>query len=341
MQDRRLRLIGIPVLSLLITLFTLPALGSLSPLWLLIDWSISLYFTFFLWVGNRTLWAWVLSRFPHVEQTAKRLWVLAALSVLFTSLATMLLRLPLQMLLPRYFTAFWPDNLRASTFNLIPTVVVLTVYEAVYFFQQWEQNVRRTEQLTRAGVQSQLEALQSQLDPHFLFNSLNTLSALIDEHNTPAQEFVEQLSDVYRYVLLSRDKATVPLSEELAFVATYVALQKARFRENLQVEQEVPPEALSQHVAPLSVQLLVENALKHNVASREHPLHLAIRYEPSGPFLVVENVLRPRTAGLGSSTGIGLQNVIHRYELLQVPQPVEVSKDEGWFRVRLPLLKNG
>ncbi|OUJ74049.1 sensor histidine kinase [Hymenobacter crusticola] len=337
MHDRRLRLIGIPILSLLITLFTVPELRSLSVLWFFIDWSISFYFTFFLWIGNRTLWVWVLGRFPDVAQTTKRLWTLAALSVLYTTVATVLLRLPLQLLLPS--TTFWPDHLRASIFNLIPTVVVLTVYEAVYFFQQWEQNVRRTEQLTRAGVQSQLEALQSQLDPHFLFNSLNTLSALIDEHNLPAQDFVEQLADVYRYVLLSRDKATVPLAEELAFVDTYVALQKARFRDNLQVTQDVPPEALMQHVAPLSVQLLVENALKHNVASREHPLHLAVRYELSGPFLVVENVLRPRTAGLGSNTGIGLQNIIHRYELLQAPLPVEVSKDEGWFRVRLPLLR--
>lgn len=338
MHDRRLRLIGIPVLSLLITLLTGPAPGSMSPLWFLIGWSISFYFTFFLWIGNRALWAWVLVRFPQVEQTPKRLWTLAALSVLFTSVATVLLRLPLQQLLPQYFSPFWPDHLRASIFNLIPTVVVLMVYEARHSFQQWEQNVRRTEQLTRAGVQSQLEALQSQLDPHFLFNSLNTLSALIDEHNLPAQNFVEQLADVYRYVLLSRDKATVPLAEELGFVATYVALQKARFRDNLQVEQDVPPEALLQHVAPLSVQLLIENALKHNVASREHPLHLAIRYEPRGPYLVVENMLRPRTAGLGPSTGIGLQNIIHRYELLQAPLPVEINKEAGWFRVRLPLL---
>jgi sensor histidine kinase YesM len=340
MHDRRLRLFGIPVLSLLITLLTISGHGTWTVSLFLIDWGISFYFTFFLWIGNRALWSWVLRWFPRVEQTAPRLWVLAILSVVYTSVATVLLRLPLHMVLPTYFTTFWPDHFKASVFNLIPTLVVQTIYEATYFFRQWEQNVRRTEQLTRAGVQSQLEALQSQLDPHFLFNSLNTLSALIDEQNMPAQEFVEQLADVYRYVLVSREKPTVPLAEELAFVDTYLALQKARFRDNLQVEQHVPPDALTQHVAPLSVQLLVENALKHNVVSRKYPLHLAIRYEPQGPYLVVENMLRPRSAGLAPSTGMGLRNVCHRYELLQAPQPVTVATDDGWFRVQLPLLAN-
>jgi len=338
MNDRPLRLYGVLALGLLITVLTLPA-EHRNAVGFLTRWVIATYFTAVLWLGNRWLWAWLMGRLPRVEQTARRLWLLAGLSVLYTAAATVLINGSLWLVLPAYFSLQPLALLISTAFNLIPTAVVLLLYESIYFFQQWEQNVRRAEQLTRAGVQSQLEALQNQLDPHFLFNSLNTLSALIDEHNTPAQDFVEQLADVYRYVLLSREKATVPLAEELAFVGTYVALQKARFRENFQVTQDVPPEALAQHVAPLSVQLLVENALKHNVVSREHPLHLAIRYEPVGPYLVVENALRLRTAGLGSSTGIGLQNIVHRYELLQAPLPVEVSKEANWFRVRLPLLK--
>ena len=337
MNDRSLRLYGVLALSQLITLVTLPS-EQHNAVNFLIRWSISAYFTTVLWLGNRWLWGWLLGRLPRVEQTARRLWLLAGLSVICTAAATVVLNATLWLVLPAYFSLRPVVLLISTAFNLVPTAVVLLLYESIHFFQQWEQNVRRAEQLTRTSVQSQLEALQNQLDPHFLFNSLNTLSALIDGHNTPAQNFVEQLSDVYRYVLVSREKATVPLAEELAFVATYVALQKARFRNNFQVEQVVPPEALHQHVAPLSVQLLVENALKHNVASREHPLHLAIRYDPSGPCLVVENVLRPKTAGLGLSTGIGLQNVIHRYELLQAPQPVTITDNDGWFRVRLPLL---
>jgi sensor histidine kinase YesM len=303
-----------------------------------VDWAISLYFTFVLWFGNRLLWRWLLRRFPHVDQTSQRLWTLAGLSILFTSVATVLLRVPLHWLLPQYFRLDFQSQLSGTFFNFLPTLAVLTLYETIYFFRQWERNVRRAEQLQRAGVQSQLEALQSQLDPHFLFNTLNTLSALIEPGNKPAQQFVEQLADVYRYVLLTRDKPTVPLAEELTFVDTYLALQKVRFRDKLRVTTTIAPTALTARVAPLSVQLLVENALKHNVASRDAPLELHLIADSEASYLLVKNTLRPRTAGLTPSTGMGLANVRHRYELLQAPHPVTVSTDNGWFRVQLPLL---
>ncbi len=120
---------------------------------------------------------------------------------------------------------------------------------------------------------------------------------------------------------------------------TYLALHKARFRNNLLVSMDVPA-ALHQHrVAPLSVQLLVENALKHNVASRDQPLQLHLSAHAATGYFTVENTLRPRSSGLApAGTGTGLRNVRHRYELLRAPQPVTVSTDDGWFRVQLPLL---
>ena len=135
-----------------------------------------------------------------------------------------------------------------------------------------------------------------------------------------------------------RNVRLVPLAEELAFVDIYLALHKARFRDNLRVTQQVPPAVLSTRVAPLSVQLLVENALKHNVASREFPLELRLSADSQGQYFTVENTRRPRPAGLAPGTGTGLRNVRHRYELLQASQPVEVTAEAGWFRVRLPLL---
>ena len=150
---------------------------------------------------------------------------------------------------------------------------------------------------------------------------------------------MEQLADVYRYVLLAQGHATVPLAEELAFVETYLALHKVRFRDNLVVDIAVLPAALTRRVAPLSVQVLVENALKHNVASRQHPLHLRLAVAAGRPdVLVVENTLRPRTAGLTPGTGTGLANVRRRYELLHAAHPVEVTQADGQFRVKLPLL---
>ena len=341
MNDRRLLLFGIPMVSVLMLLPDANYAFRSIP-YFLVSWGISLSYTLIIWLGTRAIWQRLCQQFPLVDQTARRLWWLTAACLLYASLATISITVLLTLLLPvQAFGVLSVERLFVQILiNLVPTSIVMLVYESQHFFQQWAANVRRAEQLTRAGVQSQLEALQSQLDPHFLFNSLNTLAALIEPGNRPAQEFVEQLADVYRYVLLSRDKTTVPLAEELAFVDTYVALQKARFRENIRVQQHIPPEALDWHVAPLSVQLLVENALKHNVASRENPLDLRLTADPATGYFTVENVLQPRLSGLApAGTGTGLRNVQHRYELLNAPQPVEISTTDQWFRVQLPLLE--
>lgn len=338
MNDRRFRFWGIPVLALLIALLKETGNGEDPVVDFLVTFGFALYFTTAFWVGSRALWAWLLRRLPRVEQTGRRLWLLAGLSAVFVAVATVLLTLPLHWLQPQWFPLAPASLLQQMRFNLIPTVVVQTVYEAVYFFQQWEQNVRRADQLARAATQAQLDSLQSQLDPHFLFNNLNTLAALIDHDNAPAQEFVEQMADVYRYVLLAQGQPTVPLAEELAFVDTYLALHKARFRDNLVVERNVAPAALARRVAPLSVQLLVENALKHNEASRQHPLTLRIAAGPDDGFITVENTWRPRSAGLAPGTGTGLANVRRRYELLGTAQPVGVRQETGRFVVELPLL---
>jgi hypothetical protein len=337
MNDRRFLLWGIPLLSLFITVFTLPAADRNGPQ-LLGHWVISLYFTSGYWLSNRLLWAGLLRRFPRPEQTPRRLWLLAGLALLTTAVASVGLFLPMHGLLPRYFPLAWSALLEQIRFSLVPTGAVLALYEAMYFFEQWRDNLGRAEQLARAQTQAQLDALQGQLDPHFLFNNLNTLAALIEPENEPAQQFVEQLADVYRYVLLAQGQSTVPLAEEMAFIETYLALHKARFRDNLVVEIAVPPAALARRVAPLSVQLLVENALKHNEASRQHPLHLRLWTDENADFLRVENTLRPRTAGLAPGTGTGLANVRQRYRLLNPARPVEIEKAAGKFVVKLPLL---
>ena len=339
LNDRRFLLGGIPLLSCIIAAVNLPT-GPYGrwPL-MLGHWAFSLYFTTGYWLANRQLWQALLRRFPGPAQTPRRLWLLAGLAVLATTAATVLLTLPLHALLPGGFPLTPAALLGQVRFSLVPTVAVLTLYEAMYFFEQWKENLRRADHLARAQTQAQLDALHSQLDPHFLFNNLNTLSALIEPGNAPAQQFVEQLADVYRYVLLAQGHATVPLAEELAFVETYLALHKARFRDNLRLEIRIAPAARARHVAPLSVQLLVENALKHNVASREQPLHLRLTATADAPdALVVENTLRPRAAGLAPGTGTGLANVRRRYELLGAAQAVAAGIVGNAFRVRLPLL---
>ncbi|GAB3839792.1 sensor histidine kinase [Hymenobacter jeollabukensis] len=337
MNDLRLRLVGMPALSLLIAVLNAKHWYSWGQA--AMSWGISLLFTAVLWQGTRTIWALLVERFPRVEQTARRLWLLLLTCLLYTSAATVALVALLHLAMPQYFSLSPAALLGQIGFNLIPTTIVMLGYESRHFFLQWAENVRRAEQLLGASQRAQLEALQQQLDPHFLFNTLNTLAALVEPDNAPAQQFVEQLADVYRYVLLSRERRTVPLREELAFVEAYVALQKARLRDNLQVHLTVPPALLDAHVAPLSVQLLIENALKHNEASRQHPLH--VRVAAAGEWLAVSNPRRARSTSLAPpGTGTGLRNIRERYTLLLPARPVHIDAAPDTFTVRLPLLGN-
>lgn len=297
---------------------------------------VGLAMTVVLWEGTRGLLLLMRRLFPRYDQTVHRLLLQTLSSLLYTLVATVAVKWIFQL-------AFGIELCSAGQLwhsfllNLAPTLFVTSLYESAYFFGEWKTNIQRAEALARAGIQGELAALKSQLDPHFLFNSLNTLSALIDDTNAEAQQFVEQLADVYRYVLLSRDKTTVSLAEELAFVEAYVALNKTRFRDDLLLERHIGAGAAQGTVAPLSVQMLVENALKHNRISPESPLRLILRAEGgTAGFVSVANNVQPKTT-LEQSTKVGLRNIIDRYRLL-TEQPVQVSSNADFFTVRLPLL---
>ena len=299
--------------------------------------AVGLVMTVALWEGTRGLLVLMRHLFPRHDQTTRRLVLQTLSSLLFTFVATVAVKWGLQR---AFGIELCPTGQLWHSFllNLAPTLFVTSLYESAYFFGEWKTNIQRAEALARAGLQGELAALKSQLDPHFLFNSLNTLAAIIDDTNAEAQQFVEQLADVYRYVLLSRDQTTVTLSEELAFVEAYVALNKTRFRNDLLVESHIGAGAAQGTVAPLSVQMLIENALKHNRVSPESPLRLVLRAEAgTAGYVSVANNLQPKSS-FEPSTKVGLRNIIDRYRLLTT-QPVQVSSEAGIFTVRLPLLQ--
>lgn len=337
MNDKWARILGVPVVALLMIVVYDGAATFQNWRGLLPHLGVSLLITGTIWTGVRAILMQMRRLFPRFDQTASRLFVQTICSLAFTYVATVVLKAALHRLLSIELCTndeVWHSYL----LNLVPTLFIMSLYESAYFFGEWKKNIQRAEALARAGIQSELAALKSQLDPHFLFNSLNTLTALIDDTNAEAQNFVEQLADVYRYVLLSRDKTTVTLTEELAFVDAYVALNKTRFREDLLVESHIVPGAASGVVAPLSVQMLVENALKHNRISSESPLHLVLRAEGGAAgYVSVTNNLQVKSS-LEQSTKVGLRNIIERYRLL-TRQPVEVLNEAGEFSVRLPLIQ--
>ena len=334
MNDKWFRLLGIPVIAGLMQLLYAALPFAFTRQWLT-GYVIGLVFTATIWEGNRAVFLLMRRLLPRYDQTLRRLVLQTLSSAAFTFGATFVVTKTFELLLGQAVCPAGGYWLKA-TVNLLPTFVVTSFYESAYFFGEWKRNLQRSEALARASIQGELEALQRQLDPHFLFNSLNTLSALIDHTNAEAQAFVEQLADVYRYVLLSRDRPTVTLAEELKFVAAYVALHKTRFRDDLQVEHALSAAALGgASVAPLSVQMLIENALKHNEVSAENPLH--VRLSAADGYVSVANNVQLKT-GLVASTKVGLHNIINRYRLL-TERPVQVLNEGGFFTVRLPLLK--
>ncbi|HRH34243.1 MAG TPA: histidine kinase [Catalimonadaceae bacterium] len=330
-KDGLARLIGIPVLAVLMHLWLNPASKSFWTNDSLKGLFMAFLYTLAYWEGIRIIWCKLQIRYGHYSQTKRRLLALLGIVLLYGIAVTIGLELTHAMLAGKMCTT---QKLIWGYFGgMVPTFLVLMTYESVYFFESWKQKVEEAEAFARVHLQRQLVAQQNQLDPHFLFNSLNTLSSLINE-NEPAQNYLSRLSDVYRYVLMSKDLDTVSLKEELAFVSDFLYLAKVRFQEGLNVQMVIPESTLSQSVAPLSVQLLVENALKHNVVTRENPL--TIRIEISDQYLWVKNEIRPKVH-FESSTKVGLKNILEQYKLLTL-KPVQIINKENIFEVAIPLL---
>ena len=334
MNDKWVRIIGIPLVAFVFMLiFSTDELLQSGDAFFR-DYSISFLFTLLMWEGNRAIVMYMMKRYTHSDQTFRRLVIQSLLSIVYTCMATIFVFLFYELVLNAPITspAEWYIIILS---NLASTFFVVSIYEGAYFFMQWKTNFKKAEALAKENIRSQLEALKSQLDPHFLFNSLNTLAALIDERNEPAQKYLEQLSDVYRYVLVSKQKETVPLHEELAFVESYIYLNKTRYRDNLIVENQLPETAMQQLVPPLSLQILVENAIKHNVVSKDKPLTLRLSMDAQG-YITVENNIQKKNI-LEKSTKTGLQNMINRYALLTT-EKVEVLQTADVFSVKIPPL---
>ncbi len=227
-----------------------------------------------------------------------------------------------------------PALLHTAILAMAAAMVITHTYETMFLAHgNWSRLVD-LERLERARVQAELHALQAQIDPHFLFNSLNALSELIETDPERAAAFNENLAGVYRYILSHKGAGRVPLSGELHFAARYVGLLQLRFDKAIQYD--APPEhaAAGWSIPPLALQLLVENAVKHNRLSEAEPLSIRVRIDDG--FLVVENDHRPRGQ---APSGIGLKNLDDRY-LLLLGRGIRTEASAGCFTVRAPLWKS-
>ncbi|MFN4079328.1 MAG: sensor histidine kinase [Saprospiraceae bacterium] len=335
-NDRNIMLVGIPIAAVIVSLLLFNerfVAGEWS--FLLFCYPISLIHTTCFWVSMRWAYMQARLRFPTMrDDLAKRLLiVLLSFFVVFAIVNSTLDFLFRKFLLPEHFE---PINFifRLLTSFLI-SALVITLYEALSFYTLLQRSEADRVDLQRRHVESQLAGLRNQVNPHFLFNSLNTLVYLIPESPEKAVRFVQQLSKVYRYVLEIRDTGLIPLREELEYLKSYIFLIKERFGENIDIRiRELENEELEHsQIVPLTLQMLFENAIKHNIISAQKPLHVEVWAENN--WLAVRNNLQ-RKAQVMDSTGVGLENIRSRYRML-ANEEVQVIVSLDYFTVLLPL----
>ncbi|HSG67208.1 MAG TPA: histidine kinase [Bacteroidales bacterium] len=225
------------------------------------------------------------------------------------------------------------DELTIALF-IITVILVLNIIDfGVILLNQWRYSLAEAEKYRKESAEFEFEMLRAQINPHFLFNSLNTLSSLVYEDPDKSAEFIRKLSDVYRHVLDSRQKEVVTLREELAFTESYIFLLMLRFDNKLEVAVNLQDELLERKVAPLTLQLLIENAVKHNIISERKPLRINIYYD--GGYIVVENPFQPKPAEEKSSR-MGLRNISSRYRAISGKEVI-INNENNKFTVKIPI----
>lgn len=304
---------------------------------LLIVFAIHLMYAFVLTAINAYFFQYLNTKFTWKNNSKKRLIIGAVGSISLTMVGLVLLRfVTLVVVLGKPIERFINDS-NAYTyylFGLTITIVASLMFHTIYFYKALTEKRVEEQQIVAKTETAKYESLKSQIDPHFLFNSLNVLTALIGENPKQAEKFTTKLSKVYRYVLEQKSKDIIHLDEELHFAKTYMELLKMRF-ENA-VTFEIPENSSNPKlkIIPLSLQLLLENTIKHNVVSEENPLKVSIREENG--YLVITNNYSPKSV-LEKGTKIGLKNIVDRYNLITL-RKVYIEKNSQKFTVKLPLL---
>lgn len=284
------------------------------------------------WKGSEFLVEIWDKRIPWIEAPLKRFLVSLTSITVFVFLTVWGLDLFFDLLVFKKTLSKALEGSNASFWtSLLITLVINIFMHGRGFLLSWRQASIDVEKLKTERISSQYNSLKNQVNPHFLFNSLNALSSLVYDNQDKAVEFIRKLSQVYRYVLDSMDDEVVSFEREIDFVENFIFLQKIRFGENLRVK--ISEHRPSLFVPPLAIQILVENAIKHNVVSEKDPLTIEIEVQDN--FCIVRNNLKEKK--VKDSTGIGLENIKSRYQYLANDE-VKITKTEECFEVRVPLL---
>lgn len=302
----------------------------------LIDFVFYQLYAFVLGYSNMTFFDYLQKRNWKKEETAIRLVVGLVGSSIITLVGLFIIRLlTVMMYQGKTFSEFIAnERIGNYQFGFWVTLNIVIIYHFIHFYNAYQQKKLKEQKVIAGTASAQFESLKNQIDPHFLFNSLNVLSSLIEENPDNAQRFTVSLSKIYRYVLEQKDKELVTVAEELDFAKTYMNLLKMRFENSITFEIPEGFDNLDAKVVPLSLQLLLENTIKHNSVSEQKPLQIKITVEDN--YLVVTNNLQKKEV-LQSRKGVGLQNIVNRYAILTT-RPVLVDETPHHFNVKIPIL---
>ncbi|MCG2793882.1 MAG: 2TM domain-containing protein [Weeksellaceae bacterium] len=299
----------------------------------------SFIYSFVLTFGNTIVNDLLNKKYSWIEQTKQRT-IYGVLAMIVTNVVLIFFCNYLVFVIingmPKEY--FFSEKMNFTNWFILNVAFLISaILHAKGFMVELKKNTKKEvveQKLIAKSANAQFESLKNQLDPHFLFNSLNVLSALIDENPDQAQKFTSSMSKIYRYVLEQKDKELVTIEDEIEFAKTYCNLLKTRFEDSVEFTFDIQPDDRQKFVVPLSLQLLLENCIKHNLATSSKPLHIRIFTEEK--FLCIENNLQPREQ-IKESAGIGLANIVQRYALL-TKDHVYIEKSDQLFKVKIPIL---
>lgn len=323
-------ILGYGIISSVMRYFMFPQYGIELHLLVFAVFTLGLTIT---WDTVRLLSEFLDKKMPYEQGIMQRLIIQISLSLVFTIFFRKIWVSIMVSLFPHEFNN---PILKHIVFfiDILITLVINANYISLYFFREWKKSAVQAERLQKERAQVQFDNLKNQLNPHFLFNSLTSLNSLIFDNQQLASDFLKHLSRVYRYVLQTKDRELVSLSTEVDFISNYVFLLKTRFEEMLSIDFEIPDSQLEKQIAPVTLQILIENATKHNIISESK--HLKIRIYTQNDYLVVENNLQRKTL-VEDSNKTGLENMQNLYSFY-TDRKVLIEETATSFAVKLPLL---
>lgn len=332
-NDGIILLVGILVIGLLAPLVMNGMHYELGSNQQIINTIVSFFITTVMWLGCRQIVNFLWKKYPWHLYPFKHLIIEVFAIAIYNTIVIVLTHVAWGSLIAA------PEPFNGILWNCLISMAIsffiTSIYEGIYFYNQMKYFFLKSERLEKSNLEAKYETLKNQINPHFLFNALNTLMSYI-ESNPTASAYLQSLSDFFRYSLTNREKDVVLLREEIDIVKKYAFLQQSRFGDNLKFEINVPEKYFHYSIAPLALQMLVENAIKHNIIAKDMPLHINIFVDKSDN-LVVENNLQRKMQPSNTSTQLGIKNIIDRYKFL-THKTLQIHENAQKFKVALPLV---